>query len=97
MRTEIYVRRDITAILNAVLVAQGDLIRHAASRSTAMYSAGFVAAIRAIATGFAIDPEAELNLSDYWVAGDEDPLDATQPAGHIRIIPIDTALIPRDH
>lgn len=96
MRTEIYVRRDITAILNAVVVAQGDLIRHASSRSTALYSAGFVAAIRAVAAGFAIDPETELNLSDYWVTGDEDQADPTLNADRVRIYPIDTSLIARD-
>jgi hypothetical protein len=96
MRTDVYLRRDIAAILNAVLVAQGDLIQHASTRSTALYSAGFVAAIRAIAAGFAIDPETELNLSDYWVAGEGDAADSRITSDRVRIIPIDTSLMIRD-
>ena len=61
MRTEVYLRSDISAVLSGLLAAHGNA---AGGSSVPAYSAGFAAAVRAMALAFAIDPDLTLGLPE---------------------------------
>jgi len=63
VQTQIYYRRDIRAILEAINNANAEVLAAVPGEPARMYRAGFDAAVRAIATAFDVQvgiPDAEL-------------------------------------
>jgi hypothetical protein len=56
IRSEVFLRHDIQSILSAIYLANQELARTMPQPETAMYRAGFEAAIRAVATAFHVAP-----------------------------------------
>jgi hypothetical protein len=54
MNSEIFLRGDVQAILNALVQAQNDFAMHAPNDQAAAYNDGFSAALRAVATALHI-------------------------------------------
>jgi hypothetical protein len=93
MRTEVFLRRDVAAVIQAIMSAHSDLATRLPSRDAVIYSAGFAAAIRAVAAAFHINLELELDdscLASLTPAND-DVLHLS--SGEWRVIPIDTSAL----
>lgn len=54
MRSEVFLRENIVAIIQGVAAAHGDLAIRLSDRDAALYSAGFAAALRAISAALGV-------------------------------------------
>lgn len=60
MATEVYLRRDVRAMLRSAVAVHVDLAARFGMPEAAVYSAGFLAAIRALSLALGIDADAEI-------------------------------------
>lgn len=63
MRSEVFLRENLIALLTAVATAHSDLVERLDDREAEIYSAGFHAALRAVAAALNIDFQRDITQS----------------------------------
>jgi hypothetical protein len=93
MRSEVFMREDLAAILRAVNSAQWGLAQHMPQTEVAVFRAGFVSALKAIATAVHVqldlDDSVSLLRSALTVSRPADPAEAPEllpPVRPLRVI-----------
>jgi hypothetical protein len=84
VRSEVFLRENLISLLAAIAAAQSDLAQRLEGREAQVYTAGFIAALRAVATALGIDfrpeprPLAGVSGEDQMprLAGSLDGIDA---------------------